>query len=506
MNPINVMRIGLSLTLLLSCLALSSSVANTVAHSTPSTKSEQDLGRRIQRIENGLLLPVAIRGQSIERMKLADRMSFYKTPGVSIAFIDDGRIAWVRGYGVRAVASGEHVTTETLFQAGSISKPVAAAMALHLVERERLSIDGDVNEKLVSWKVPENEFTKLEKVTVRRILSHSAGLTNHAAGNYRAGADLPTLVQILDGIEPANTPPIRVDAIPGSLWRYSGGGYGVLQQLVIDAGGKPFEVQARETIFEPLDMTSSTFEQPLPAQMRERAAVGHDRSGKRIEGEWITFPEMAAAGLWSTPSDLARLAIELQQSRNGKSNRILGAEITRQMLTRQIENWGLGFVVEGEGRSARFSHGGDTEGYKCLLVMYHTGQGAVVMTNSDRGDRLTDEIMRSIAHEYGWGDYQPKEKSIARINPSVYADYIGQYQFEFSSDYVLTIIAEGGYLMTELKQPTGQARSELFPESETKFFRKDVDVEVTFVKGESNRVTHLVFRQDGQEYRVNRIE
>ena len=187
-------------------------------------------------------------------------------------------------------------------------------------------------------------------------------------------------------------------------------------------------------------------------------------------------PEMAAAGLWSTPSDLAQFAIEMQQSRDGKSNKILTAQMTNQMLTRQIQNWGLGFVVEGAGRSARFSHGGDTEGYKCLLVIYHTGQGAVIMTNSDRGDRLIDELMRSVAREYGWNDFQPKEKTIGKIDPQVYADYVGQYQFEFSSDYVLTIRTEAGKLITELKQPTSQTSSEIYPESETRFFRKDVDV------------------------------
>ena len=440
-------------------------------------------------------------------MKLADRMQFYKTPGVSIAFINNGRIEWARGYGVQAIGSREPVTTETLFQAGSISKPVTATIALQIVQSGRLTLDGNLNEKLVSWKVPENEFTREEKVTVRRILSHSAGLTNHVAGNYASGAEFPTLLQILDGVKPSNTPPIRVDFVPGSRWRYSGGGYGVLQQLIIDTGGKPFPTLAQKIIFDRLKMRHSTFEQPLPERFWKRAAVGHNRAGEKIAGNWIVFPEMAAAGLWSTPSDLARFALELHQSKNGKSNKLLTAQTTNQMLTRQIENWGLGFVVEGTARSARFSHGGDTEGYKCFLVMYqNTGQGAVIMTNSDRGDRLTDEILRSIAREYGWSDFQPKEKTIAKIDPKVYANYIGQYQFEFSADYILTISTEADNLITELKQPTGQSKAELYPESETKFFRKDVDVEVIFVKDETNRVTHLIFRQEGQELRAKRIK
>jgi CubicO group peptidase (beta-lactamase class C family) len=466
-----------------------------------------EIEQKIRRIENGLLLPVVVKGQPIEAMKLADRMQFYKTPGASIAFINNGRIEWARAYGVQAAGSREPVTTETLFQAGSISKPVTATIALEMAQAGKFNLDEDVNRKLVSWKVPENEFTVREKVTVRRIVSHSAGLTNHAAGNYAAGAQLPTLVQILDGVKPATTPPLRVDFVPGSRWRYSGGGYGVLQQLIVDVGGKPFPALAQEIIFDRLKMKHSTFEQPLPERFRRRAAVGHNRAGERIAGNWITFPEMSAAGLWSTPSDLARFALELQLSKIGKSNKILTVQTTNQMLTRQIENWGLGFVVEGEGNSTRFSHRGDTEGYKCLLLMYkNTGQGVVIMTNSDRGDRLTNEIMRSIAKEYGWQDFQPKEKMIAKIDPKVFADYVGQYQFDFSADYILTVGTEAGNLIYELKQPTGQSKAELYPESETEFFRKDVEVEVTFVKDETNRVTHLIFRQDGQELRANRIK
>ncbi|MCA1624260.1 MAG: serine hydrolase [Acidobacteria bacterium] len=496
----------------LTCLFLTLCLLSTVSvFAQPKQSFRQtvspDVEQRIRRIENGLLLPVAIKGQSIVPMKLADRMQFYKTPGVSIAFINNGRIEWARAYGVQATGSREPVTTETLFQAGSISKPVTAMIALQMAQASKFNLDEDVNRRLVSWKVPENEFTTREKVTVRRIVSHSAGLTNHVAGNYAAGAELPTLVQILDGAKPANTPPIRVDLIPGSRWRYSGGGYGVLQQLIVDVGGKPFPKLAQEIIFDPLKMKHSTFEQPLPERFQKRATVGHNRAGERIAGNWIAFPEMAAAGLWSTPSDLARFALELQQSKIGKSNKILTVQMTNQMLTRQIENWGLGFTVEGAGRSARFSHAGDTEGYKCLLVMYqNTGQGAVIMTNSDRGERIIPELLRSIAREYGWNDFQPKEKTIAKIDPKVYADYVGKYQFEFSSDFVLTVGTEAGNLTTELKQPTGQSKTELFPESETKFFRKDVDIEITFVKDETGQVTHLIFLQEGQEFRVRKLK
>jgi len=180
--------------------------------------------------------------------------------------------------------------------------------------------------------------------------------------------------------------------------------------------------------------------------------------------------------------------------------------MTSQMLSRQIGSWGLGLEVEGEGRSARFNHGGDTEGYKCLMVAYeNTGQGAVIMTNSDRGDRLAGEILRSIAKEYGWTDYQPKIKVIASVDPKTWDAYVGQYQLNISSAIVVSIISEGGKLIMELKQPGGVSKAELLPESNNKFFRREIDFDITFVRNEKGLVTELIMRQEGEEYRAKKI-
>lgn len=513
------MKIGVSLLFLLSSLLASNFIATSNCALPSSAKSEPatanpfqdvppDVEQRIRRIENGLLLPVIVQGEPSIPMKLIDRMRVYKTPGVSIAFINNGRIEWARGYGVREAGSREPVTTETLFQAGSISKPVTAIAALRLAQAGKLNLDEDVNQKLVSWKVPENEFTKEKKVTLRGLLSHSAGVNVPSFIGYLTNEPVPTLVQILDGVKPANTPPIRVDAVPGSGFRYSGGGYTIVQQLLIDVQKKPFPNLMNELVFEPLKMKHSTFQQqPLPKNLANLAATGHNFNGEPPPGRWRILPEMAAAGMWTTPSDLARLAIEVQKAQAGSSNKFLSAAIVNQMLTTQSGDWGLGFSVEGSGQTRRFSHGGSTLEFNSYLVAYNqTGQGVVIMTNSLRGERIINELLRSIAREYGWSDFQPKEKTVAEIDPQVYANYVGQYQFEFSSDYVLTIRMEGGNLVTELKQPTSQSSAVIYPESETRFFRKDVDVEVTFVKDETGRVTHLIFRQDGQELRAKRVK
>ena len=465
-----------------------------------------DVEQRIRRIENGLLLPVAVKGESVVSMKLADRMQYYKTPGVSIAFINNGRVEWARGYGVQAAGSHAPVTTETLFQAGSISKPVTAIVALRLVQAGKLDLDEDVNRKLVSWKVPENEFTREKKLTLRGLLSHSAGVNVPSFTGYLSNEQMPTLAQVLDGAKPANSPPIRVDSVPGNQFRYSGGGYTIAQQLLIDVEKRPFPDLMRELVFQPLEMKHSTFEQSLPEDSSALAA-GHNANGEKPTGSPRRFPEMAAAGMRSTPSDLARLVIEIQRAQAGQANKFLSAAIVKQMLTPQSGDWGLGFSVEGAGSARRFSHGGSTLEFNSYLVVYNqTGQGVVIMTNSLRGNALINELLRGIAREYGWSDFRQKEKTIAQINAKVYAAYTGQYQFEFSSNYTLTIGTENGSLTTEIKQPTGQSKAVLYPESETAFFRKDVDVEVIFVKNEAGRITGLIFRQEGQDLPAKRIK
>lgn len=471
-------------------------------HAKSQSASPSALEERIKRVENDLLPPFVIKGQPSAPMKLADRMKYYNTPGISIAVIDKGRVEWARGYGVRETGGSEAVTPETVFQAASISKPVAAMAALRLVQQGKLNLDEDVNRKLTSWKLPENEFMSAKKVTVRELLSHNAGLTVHGFEGYASDAPVPNILQVLDGLKPANSKPIRVDIPTGTKYRYAGGGYVVLQQLLLDVSGKQFPVFMQEALLKRIGMTRSTYEQPLPKERWLQAAVGHRLDGKKVNGNWHTYPEMAAAGLWTTPSDLARFAIEIQRSLAGKSNRVLSQKMARQMLTPQVGGFGLGLGLPGNGPSARFSHGGANEGYRCLLVAYKsTGKGAVVMTNSDRGSSLADEVLRSIAREYGWVDYLAKEKVLAHVDPKIYSSYAGQY--ELAPNFILTITTEDGRLMG---QATGQPKLELFPESETQFFPLATAVEITFVKDEKGQVTHLILRQGGQDISAKKIK
>lgn len=366
---------------------------------TPSPQASQE--ERIRKIE-ATAVDVPMGDKEPLRLSLAQLMELYKVPAFSIAVIEDYKIAWAKGYGTIGTGSNGPVTTKTLFQAGSISKPVAATGALYLVEHGKLSLDEDVNTKLKTWKVPENEFTKEQKVTLRRLMSHTGGLTVHGFPGYDVDEKIPALVQIFNGEKPANTPPIRVDVVPGTIERYSGGGVTIEQQLMMDVTGKAFPEFMRETVLEKIGMTDSSYEQPLPPARAAMTAIGTYSDGKPVHGKWHIYPEMAAAGLWTTPTDLARFAIEIANSRHGKSNRVLSQKMTEEMLTPVMEGAGLGFFVEKEN-PGQFGHNGADEGFQALLTMNsETGKGVAMMMDSDNGIGMANYVLRRVAQEYAW--------------------------------------------------------------------------------------------------------
>jgi CubicO group peptidase (beta-lactamase class C family)/predicted transcriptional regulator YdeE len=364
---------------------------------------------RLARVE---ALAVELPGRAGEaplRLSLAELMKTYNVPGLSIAVIENFKIVDAKAYGVIAPGSSTPVTTHTLFQAGSISKPVAATGALYLVEHGKLSLDEDVNQKLKTWKVPENEFTKDQKVTLRRLMSHTSGLTVHGFPGYDVDAPRPTLVQIFNGEKPANTAPIRVDIVPGTKERYSGGGVTIEQQLMMDVTGKPFPALMRELVLDKIGMSESSYEQPLPPTRAAMTAGGTYMDAKPVHGKWHIYPEMAAAGLWTTPTDLAKFAIEIALSTQGKANHILSQKMTREMLTPVLEAAGLGFFREKEN-PGQFGHNGADEGFQALLTMNaETGNGVAMMANSDNGISVMNSVLRRVAKEYAW-NYKMEEE------------------------------------------------------------------------------------------------
>jgi len=445
---------------------------------------------RIARVENGLLPPFVIAGAALPARSLSARMAEMKTPGISIAVINNGAVEWAKGYGVTETGTATPVTPWTLFQAASISKPVAALAALRLVEQGKLALDEDVNAKLKSWKVPENDFTKAEKVTLRRLLSHSAGLTVSGFGGYPADAPVPTTVQVLEGAKPANSAAVRADVVPGKIWRYSGGGFTVAQLLMSETTGQPFPALMAELVLGPLGMADSTYEQPLSEGRRGAAASGHTSDGKLLPGRYHTYPEMAAAGLWTTPTDLARFLIEIAKARRGESA-VLSKALALEMTTPQKPGYGLGLSIDGFGKIASFGHGGSNEGFKCQMTVFFDGdRGAVVMANGDLGGFVAAEVLRAVACEYGWPTFKPVEKKVVAVDAKALAALEGRY--ELRPGRFLEVKLEG----TTLFVIDGADKVELFPESETRFFENDEGHILFFVKGPDGRPTHMMI--DGQ--------
>jgi CubicO group peptidase (beta-lactamase class C family) len=467
-----------------------------------ATLAAQNAEERIRRVENGLLPPVVVKGQPLQTLKLEDRMRELKVPGVSVAVFANGRIEWTRGWGMADVAEGRRVEPDTRFQAASISKPVAAAAALALVTLGQMSLDEDINKYLTSWKLPANEFTAKGKVTLAHLLSHTGGLTVSGFRGYAADEDVPTLVQLLDGAKPANSAAIRVDIPVGSRWRYSGGGYSIVQLAIQNITKKPFADALRELVLEPVGMARSTFVQPLPAALRQKAATGYKSSGEPIAGRWHTYPEQAAAGLWTTPEDLARFAIAVQQMAAGTSAQpILSHAIAAQMLKARMDDYGLGVGVTGVGPAAQFGHGGSNAGFRCQLIAFKDrASGVVVMTNSDRGGAIVQEIVRGVAREYGWPGMAPIERTLGTSDPATYKDFAGRYEIPSRSPAVVTIEAEGGKLF----RGSGPMRAELLPEAAAIFFATDSDMRIEFVRGASGKVTEARVWQGSTERRAVR--
>jgi CubicO group peptidase (beta-lactamase class C family) len=378
-------------------------VMNTNLSANSEITQSSILEKKILRIENSLS-PTSDEDEALNsKFNIIERMEFYQTPGVSIAVINNGQIEWAKGYGVKKVGESDRVDSKTLFQAASISKPVTAVAVMKLVQEGKLNLERDVNQNLVSWKIPNSSFTEEKLVTLRNLLSHTAGLTVHGFEGYSFDASIPTLLQILNGEKPANSDEIEVSDELDREFKYSGGGYVVIQQLLEDITGKPFDTFMAETVLNELGMADSTYQQPLPKTKTTLAASGHNDKGKPLKDGWHIYPEMAAAGLWTTPTDLAKFAIAIQTSIKGVQNSFLDQQIVNEMLTPQVGGWGLGFELPE--RTTRFAHGGSNEGFQCLMMAdKNTGQGAVVMTNSDQGLTLAIETMKSISEVYGWDD------------------------------------------------------------------------------------------------------
>jgi len=465
---------------------------------TPRSRMRQ----RMKSVENGLLKAAVFKGLEPEKMKLTERMQYYRVPGVSIAAIYKNKIDWAKAYGVKNARFSDPILTDSLFQAAALSQPVAALTALHFVEKGRLSLDADVNTILMSWKVPESPFTQRNKVTLRRILNHSASFVPEKLIGYPQSEDLPSLRMILAGERPALPHGVWLTGQPGARFLYSDAGFAVLQQLLEDLEEKAFPEIAEEAVLQPLGIQNSTFECPLPSGLEARAVSGHLREGAPVEGRWHRYPAAAASGLWSTPSDLALFVIEVMKTARGESQKIVSPALAQAMLTPEEGIHGLSLNIEDAGDNLFFHTWGSNKGYECILVGYPVrGEGAVVMTNSENGYYIIHEILRAISATYEWPHFQPEVKTLYRLDDSIYPLYVGKY--EVSPDYILDVAHEDYYLVIT---PTGQVPTKFYAQGLTVFFSTDPYILIRFTKDSAGNVTGLVLNQRGQFTEARKIE
>ena len=428
--------------------------------STQSEKDKKLLAERIFRIENGLQPNLQIQGDSVPKYNIEARLKELGIPGVSIAIINSGRLEWAKGYGMADSSENRPVTSETMFLAGSISKPIAAVRAHQLAEQGVIHLDSNVNNYLTSWKLPDNEFTENEKVTTRRILNHTAGLTVWGFPGYSKGDTVPSVPEVLDG--KGNTGPVRVYQIPGVGWQYSGGGYTIMQQMIIDIEEKSFPELMGSNVLVPLGMSISTFENPLPQKYHSISATGYRRNGNEIEGKWHIYPEMAAAGLWTTPSELVLYAKEIQQIYQTQQDGLLKASTVNEMLTPGMNDYGLGPAVAEH----TFGHNGADEGFRAELIAWKEHPVAVViMVNSDNGN-IIQEIKLSIAQEYGLPGVEPIKRVYHELSTQELQKFTGIYQIPDLGE-VEIVLKENGL---EHIAPFAPEPIFLLPSSDSTFF------------------------------------
>lgn len=356
---------------------------------------------RIAAVEQGLLPPVV--SEVTTPMSLASRMRHHGVPGVSVAVVDRGRLAWAHAWGLAQAGEPVPLTPDTLMQAGSVSKAVTALAVLRLADQGRLDLDADIAPLLRGWRLPTGAQSTKRPVTVRGLLSHTAGLTVHGFAGYVPGQPLPTLAQVLDGVPPANSPPVRVATEPGREWRYSGGGYVLLQLLLEDLTGEPFAAWMQRQLLQPAGMAASRFGR-LPDAPLGVAAAGH-MEGRVIDGRRANMVEEAAGGLWSTPTDLARLALGLQAAMAGRAQPWLTparlAEARRRPDVPRART-GLGLFLHGPHA---FGHDGRNAGFDSRWLV--DGQRALVVMINGNADELIEEIARAVAVAHGWDDLAP---------------------------------------------------------------------------------------------------
>lgn len=484
-------------------------LALTLVLASPAAAQERSVADYIAAIEGPQ--PGATPG-SPGALTIAELMARFNVPGVSVAVIRDFRIHWARGYGVADVETGAAVNAETMFQAASISKPVAAMGVLRAVQDGVFGLDDDINSILTSWKLDGGAFTRNRPVTPRTLTSHTSGLGDgFGFPGYDPETAIPTVIQVLNGEPPSNTPALFMEREPLTLSEYSGGGVTLMQQALSDARRRPFADILRDDVLQPLGMTRSSYQQPISPANDRNAARAHSAQGQGRGAKWHVYPELAAAGLWTTPSDLARFAIEVQLASAGRSAKVLNRNTVREMLTPVgVGDFAVGFQVTKIGQGWYFQHGGSNWGFRANLMAHlSNGYGLAIMTNADQGGSVMAELQRRIQGAYAWdavadpaprGYRPPPPRPEVEVPAEVLRSYVGVYQMTSGSTLVVSL--EGGRLHVT---PVGQERIRLSADAADTFFVPGPNAQLVFAKDAAGEVTGVALRQGGQEQTGRRL-
>ncbi|WP_316775280.1 non-ribosomal peptide synthetase [Streptomyces sasae] len=330
------------------------------------------------------------RGSAREGRMAADEMlramRTAQVPGVALALLQDGETVFAEGYGVTAADRPEPVTARTPFQVASVSKHVTVLAVLQLVSVGVLNLDADINRMLTSWQVPDSSG-----ITLRELLSHQAGLSHVRPTNFLPTETMPSVLEVLTGRSPATNEPVRAEHPAGARFRKTNINYSVLQTLLQDVTGEPFEALMRRLVLDPLEMTDSSFDQSYPHHSGVPVAIGHDPQGAPIAGRWRIRNEVAAGGLWASVTDLAKVAREIRRAHRGERGTLITRPLAQQMLTvwHPGSFYGLGTVLDDTGDDLEFGHGGRTVGFRVATFTHlGSGEGLVVLANAESGRRI----------------------------------------------------------------------------------------------------------------------
>ena len=410
---------------------------------------------RIKAVENGLTetRQVVFADSIIPKYNIAERMKFYKVPSVSIAVISNGSVVWAKAYGYADAGTRQPANTGTLYQAASISKSVNALGIMKLVQDGELSLEKDIREYLRTWTFPDNEFSKGKTITLRNLLSHTAGLSTGGFMGYTTSDSIPTINQVLNGQRPANSEAVKPILPVGGQFKYSGGGTVIIRKILEDNISKNYDSLMQALVLQPLKMTSSTFSQPLNHQYKNFAAA-HDERMQALQGKFNIYPELAPDGLWITATDLAKFVIAIQQSLKGTG--FLEKRVAEEMLRPVLSSSdvALGTFIKEKGGEKYFTHSGANIGYRTdYYGSFTTGNGVVVLTNAENGQDLINEIINSVATVYQWKDfYSPLAVKAIQVPDTLLKKYAGDY-FSEDPQIKVSIVKKGNSLELTVRRP-----------------------------------------------------